>query len=46
MLQRKGIPVHLNIDLPTTGDIHLVTAVYDLNSGTAGTLEIPLQPNP
>jgi hypothetical protein len=24
-------------------DVHLVTAVYDLDSGMAGTLEIPLQ---
>jgi hypothetical protein len=46
MLQRKGIPVHLTIDLPAAPGIHLVTAVYDLNSGIAGTLEIPLQPNP
>jgi len=42
-VQRNGIPAHLNIDLPTAGDIHLVTAVYDLDSGMAGTLEIPVQ---
>ena len=42
-VQRNGIPARLNIDLPTARDIHLVTAVYDLDSGMAGTLEIPLQ---
>ena len=42
-IRKNGIPVHLNIDVPTAGVIHLVTAVFDLDSGMAGTLEIPLQ---
>jgi hypothetical protein len=42
-LQKKGIQAHLEIDLPH-GDFRLVTAVYDWNSGKAGTLELPVQP--
>ncbi len=45
-IRKNGIPAHLDIDLPTAGVIHLVTAVYDLHSGKAGTLEIPLQAAP
>jgi VWFA-related protein len=41
-LVKNGIPVNLMIDLPANAQAHLVTAVYDLNSGRAGTLEIPL----
>jgi hypothetical protein len=33
--------VHLEIDIPP-GDIYLRTGIYDLNSGNAGTLGIPL----
>jgi VWFA-related protein len=40
-LQSKGLPVHLEIDVPP-GDIYLRTGIYDLNSGNAGTLGIPL----
>jgi VWFA-related protein len=40
-LQAKGLPVHLEIDVPP-GDIYLRTGIYDLNSGNAGTLGIPL----
>jgi VWFA-related protein len=40
-LQAKGLPVHLDIDVPT-GDIYLRTGIYDLNSGSAGTLGFPL----
>jgi VWFA-related protein len=43
-LQKTGIPAHLEIDLPSNMDFHLVTAVYDWNTGKAGTLEIPLHP--
>jgi VWFA-related protein len=43
LIRKNGIPVHLDIDVPTAGAIHLVTAVYDQDSGMAGTLEIPLQ---
>jgi VWFA-related protein len=40
-LQAKGLPLHLEIDVPP-GDIYLRTGIYDLNSGNAGTLGIPL----
>jgi VWFA-related protein len=40
-LQTKELPVHLEIDVPP-GDIYLRTGIYDLNSGNAGTLGIPL----
>lgn len=43
LIRKNGIPASLNIDVPTAGIIHLVTAVYDRNSGMAGTLEIQLQ---
>jgi hypothetical protein len=43
-IRRNGVPAQLNIDLPAAEEIHLVTAVYDLNSGAAGTLEVPLSP--
>ena len=43
LMRKNGIPAHLNIDLPTDADIHLVTAVYDLDGGMAGTLEIPMR---
>lgn len=41
-LLQRGIPVHLMIDVPARDATHLVTAVYDWNSGRAGTLEVPL----
>ncbi len=41
-LVKSGIPVHLMIDLPANVHAHMVTAVYDWNSGRAGTLEVPL----
>jgi VWFA-related protein len=41
ILQAKGLPIHLEIDVPP-GDIYLRTGIYDLNSGNAGTLGIPL----
>jgi VWFA-related protein len=40
-LQAKGLPLHLEIDVPP-GEIYLRTGIYDLNSGNAGTLGIPL----
>jgi VWFA-related protein len=43
-IRKSGISAHLKIDLPTTAEIRLVTAVYDLNSGQAGTQEISLGP--
>jgi VWFA-related protein len=47
-VQEKGIPAHLEIDLPSNASVNLVTAVYDFNSGKAGTLEVPvsLVPSP
>ena len=42
-IRKDGIKVQLKIDLPSAGELHLVTAVYDLKSGMAGTLEIPLR---
>lgn len=41
-LMKSGIPVHLMIDVPANVQVHLVTAIYDWNSGRAGTLEVPL----
>jgi VWFA-related protein len=41
ILQAKGLPIHLEIDVPP-GDIYLRTGIYDLNSGNAGTLGVPL----
>jgi len=43
LIRKNGIKVQLKIDLPSAGELHLVTAVYDLESGMAGTLEIPLR---
>lgn len=40
-VQKSGVPVHLEIDLPK-GDFFLVTGVYDRKTGKAGTLEIPI----
>ena len=39
---KKGIPVHLMIDVPVNERGHLVTAVYDWNTGKAGALEVSL----
>jgi VWFA-related protein len=41
-IQKSGIPVHTEIDLPNT-DVYLETGVYDWGSGKTGTLEIPLR---
>jgi hypothetical protein len=40
-LQTKGLPFHLEIDVPP-GDTYLRTSIYDLGSGNACTLGIPL----
>jgi VWFA-related protein len=45
-VQDKGLPAHLEIDLPSNMNVHLVTAVYDSNSGKAGTLEVPVSVPP
>jgi len=43
-VQRQGIPLHLQLDLPNA-DATVSTGVYDLSARTAGTLEIPLHPS-
>jgi VWFA-related protein len=43
-IQKSGIPVHMEIDLPNT-DVYLETGVYDWGTEKAGTLEIPLGPS-
>ena len=40
LARKRGIPVHLEFDLPSIADIQLVTAVYDLNSDQAGTQDL------
>jgi hypothetical protein len=42
-IQKSGIPVHTEIDLPNT-DLYLETGIYDWNTGKAGSLEIPIHP--
>lgn len=42
-VQRSGIPIHLQLDVPQT-QVFLSTGVYDLTARKAGTLEIFLQP--
>jgi VWFA-related protein len=40
-IQKSGVPVHLEIDLPSSA-AYLETGVYDWSSGKAGTLEVPI----
>ena len=40
-IQKTGIRAHAELDLPQT-DVFLATGVYDLESGKAGTLEVPV----
>ncbi len=40
---KSGIHLHLDMDVPAKGDVHLRTGVYDLNSGNAGTLGVRLR---
>jgi len=40
-IQKSGVPVHLEIDLPNS-DVYLETGVYDWETAKAGTLEIPI----
>lgn len=44
-VERVGIPVHLQIDLPLE-DLSLSTGVYDLTAHKAGTLEIAMPSQP
>jgi hypothetical protein len=43
-IQKSGIPAHLEIDLPSNDEMHLVSGVYDWATGKVGTLEVALQP--
>jgi hypothetical protein len=40
-MMSNGVRMHLEIDIPQ-GDYLLRTGIYDLRSGNAGTLGIPL----
>jgi len=40
-IQKSGVPMHLEIDLPAS-TAYLETGVYDWSSGKAGTLEVPV----
>jgi len=44
-MQKSGIPVHMEIDLPEE-NTELVTGVYDWGNGKTGSLEIPLSGRP
>ncbi len=39
-VQKSGIQLHEELDLPSNIEVHLRTGVYDLNSGNAGTLGV------
>ena len=39
-VQKTGIQLHEELDLPSNIEVHLRTGVYDLNSGNAGTLGV------
>ena len=43
-VQKAGLHARLQIDLPDSKTLHLVTAVYDWNSRHSGTLSTPLHP--
>jgi VWFA-related protein len=40
-IQKSGVPAHIEIDVPK-GDVFLATGVFDVKTGKAGTLEVPL----
>jgi hypothetical protein len=42
-VQKSGIPAHIEIDVPQDQPVVLSSGVYDLSTGKAGTLQIPLQ---
>jgi VWFA-related protein len=42
-IQKSGIPAHIEIDVPQDQPVVLSSGVYDLSTGKAGTLQIPLQ---
>jgi hypothetical protein len=39
--EKTGVQLHEEIDVPN-GDVYLRTGIYDLLTGKAGTLEVPL----
>lgn len=41
-IEKSGVPVHMEIDIPQSG-AYLATGIYDLDANKAGTLEIPLE---
>ncbi len=41
-VQKVGLQVHEQIDVPSGSDLHLRSGVFDLNSGKAGTLGISM----
>ena len=41
-VQKNGLQIHKEIDVPA-GDTFLRTGIYDLKSGEAGTLGVPLR---
>ncbi|ABF43012.1 hypothetical protein Acid345_4012 [Candidatus Koribacter versatilis Ellin345] len=42
-LQKVGLQIHEQIDVPSKGDFHLRTGIYDLKSSNAGTLGIKMK---
>jgi len=42
-LQRGGLQIHKEIDIPKGDNAFLRTGVYDLKSNNAGTLGVPLK---
>ena len=43
-LQKVGLQLRAQIDVPNRDDVHLRAGIYDLNSGNAGTLGIRMHP--
>lgn len=41
-IKRSGIPVHMELDLPADQRIVLKTGIYDWETGSAGTLGVPV----
>lgn len=41
-MQKVGMQLHKDIDVPEKGDIYLRTGIYDLNGGNSGTLGVSL----
>jgi hypothetical protein len=41
--KKAGIHLHQELDVPSGVDIHLLTGIYDLSSGRAGTLGLRIR---